>query len=110
MHSKVGKNNNGKQVWWVGGGLPGLQLNSLTCPKGLLRKVEGKRWGQRGDAGRWRGREKVTSGIWALRWGDREPRGGEGRKWIPSLLCDGPLAWGIHSGYLVKFSVVREVK
>lgn len=96
-----------------GGGegvFPGLQLNSLTCLKGLLRKVEGERWGQRGDAGRWRGREKVTSGVWALWWGDQEPRRGEGRKWIPSLLCDGPLAWGIHSDHLVKSSVVREVK
>ena len=37
-------------------------------------------------------------------------RGGDGRKWIPHLLCDGPLAWGIHSGHLVKSSVVREVK
>lgn len=92
------------------GGDPGLQLNSLTCPEGLLRKVEGERWGQRGDAGRWRGREKVTSGEWALWSGNWEPKGGEGRKWIPHLLYDGPLAWGIHSVHLVKSSVVREVK
>ena len=56
------------------------------------------------------GKRKVTNGKWALRWGDWEPKGGEGRKWIPRLLCDGPLAWGIHSGHLVKSSVVREVK
>ena len=70
-----------------GGGDPGLQLNSLTCPKGLLGKVEGERWGQRGDAGRWWGREKVTSGEWALRCGDWELTGGEGRGGNGSRAC-----------------------
>lgn len=53
MHSKVGKNNNGKTVQ----GGPGLQLNSLTGPKGLSRD-EGS-WGTapKGEVGRWQGEE-----------------------------------------------------
>ena len=77
-----------------------------------------------GAKGEKRGREKVTGGVWALRqgWIQGTGRGAkgegslawkarrEGRKWMPRLLCDGHLARGIHTGHLVKSSVVTEVK
>lgn len=58
MHSKVSKNNNGKQVCGGGeGAFPGLQLNSLTCLKGASQEGGRQEMGPKGRC-RWMAEER----------------------------------------------------
>lgn len=88
--------------------------------RGFLRKVGVEGGLQRAEASGQGGREKWSVGP---RVGGSRAQMGEqglgslarrarwgGRECIPYLLCDGLLTWGIHTGYLIKPSVVRELK